>query len=405
MRRLLCLTLLPLGCDRTQPSPPALPQRAYVWQRDWTSDVSDAVRQAGTHLDGLVVLGAQVDLPSDGPHLIRANLDWHALRDFGKPIGLAIRIEGRTLPLPALVTELARNLLESARENNVLLSEFQLDFDCPERALPEYQAWLPELRAAIYPLPLRITALPSWLKQSGFARLLKSVDGFVLQVHSVPTRLPGERVALFEPERATRWIQQATTLGRPFTVSLPTYTALVGYDESGHSLGMALDGVQPSWPAGTRVAEFGANAGQLAQFATALSSKHSKSLEGLFWYRLPVGTGQRNWRWPTFTAVLQGRPPAHQLEVQTSGDNPIDLSLHNNGEAEEHLDLTIRAWWNGPEPVAMEALPGWNIVQSGQEVCFTRSPVPVPRLLPGGRRVIGWLRFTHPTLLHAEISR
>jgi hypothetical protein len=248
-----------------------------------------------------------------------------------------------------------------------------------------------------------ITALPAWLDEREMSRLVAGVDGFVLQVHSVPTHAAGERAALFDKARAQRWVAQAAKLGRPFTVSLPTYSALVGYDSAGRLLGMALDGVQPAWPAGTRVIECASDAGEMSQLVAEWLTARPVKMEGLAWYRLPVSNGKRNWRWPTFVAVMDGRDPAHQLKVLTGGDNPLDLSLANEGEAEENLNVAVRVHWNGPAAAIAEALRGWTVSLSEHEARFTRTEAAVPRLLPGGRRNIGWLRFNQPNQTYAEI--
>lgn len=57
----VCASVLALGACRKVPvAGTPLPQRAYVWQREWTPDVAEKVREAGPRLDGLVVLGADV---------------------------------------------------------------------------------------------------------------------------------------------------------------------------------------------------------------------------------------------------------------------------------------------------------------------------------------------------------
>lgn len=128
-------------------------------------------------------------------------------------------------------------------------------------------------------------------------------------------------------------------------------------------------------------------------------------MECVEWYRLPVGSGHRTWRWPTFAAVMEGREPGHRLEVLTEGGNPFDLNLANEGEAEESLNVAVLVRWDGQEEAAAEALRGWAVSRSEHEARFTRTEAAIPRLLPGGRRGIGWLRFNQPTQIHAEILR
>ena len=78
-------------------------------------------------------------------------------------------------------------------------------------------------------------------------------------------------------------------------------------------------------------------------------------------------------------------------------------SLANGGEAEENLNVTVRICWDGPANAVAEALRGWTVSLSEHEARFSRSEAAVPRLLPGGHREIGWLRFDQPNHLYAEI--
>ncbi len=406
----LALLSLLASCSEREQSAEPLRQWAYVWQRAWTPAVSAAIRQAAPKLDGFVVLGAEIAWKDGKPHVLRPPLDWAVLRETGKPIGIAMRIDPFTESAAVseermrLFSETAKSLIEDARQHGVTCAEFQVDYDCPKKRLAEYRAWLAPLRDAVKPVRLVITTLPSWLDESEMRRLLGAADAFVLQVHSVPTRNEGERVALCDPERARRWVSQAGKFGRPFSVALPTYSALVGYDAEGHSLGMATDGVQPAWPPGTRVVEFDSDAESEARFVAGWRSGHPAAMERIAWYRLPV-EGKRNWRWPTFAAVIEGRAPTRQLEIFTSDGSPVDVSLANRGEAEERLDVSAVVRWDGPSPVAAEALHGWSISQTEYEARFTRTDAAMPRLLPGGRREIGWLRFDAPSRLRTEIIR
>ena len=406
----IALLSLLASCGERGRSTEPLRQWAYVWQREWTPAVSAAIRQAAPKLDGFVVLGAEVAWKDGKPHVLRPPVDWAVLRETGKPIGIAMRIDPFTESAAArdgrtrLFSESAKSLVDDARQHGVTCAEFQVDYDCPKKRLAEYRAWLTPLRDAVKPVRLVITTLPSWLDESEMGRLLAVADAFVLQVHSVPTKNEGERVALCDPVRAKRWVAQAAKFGRPFSVALPTYSALAGYDADGHSLGMATDGVQPAWPPGTRVVEFDSDAEGESRLVAGWRAGHPAAMERIAWYRLPV-EGKRNWSRPTFSAVIEGRAPTHRLEVFTGDENPADVSLANRGEAEERLDVNVIIRWDGPVPVAVEALRGWSVSQTEHEARFTRTAETMPRLLPGGRREIGWLRFDARPSLGEEIVR
>jgi hypothetical protein len=88
-----------------------------------------------------------------------------------------------------------------------------------------------------------------------------------------------------------------------------------------------MDSVDPAWPPGTRVLEFATDADELAALVAQWRAAHRPELRELLWYRVPVTTDIRNWRWATLSAVMAGRAPQHKLEVVKAGDNPIDLSI------------------------------------------------------------------------------
>lgn len=402
--------MLALAACHEKPSAP-LPQRAYVWQREWTPAVSAAVVQAAPKLAGLVVFGADVSWCEGRPKTLRCSIDWKTLRETHRPVGLAMRIAPWPGPFDdeSITKELAgqaQALLERARQEQVPCDEFQIDFDCAQKKLAGYTLWLKALRQTVKPVRFVITTLPAWLDEKDLPALLDQTDGWVLQVHSAMPEKTGARVSACDPERARRWVAKAAKLHRPYEVALSTYSAQAGYDESGKLLGLALDGIQPAWPGGTRVMQFDSDADALVKRVNEWQADHPPGMQGLLWYRLPVATDQRNWRWPTFAAVIEGRTPRHHLTVETEGDNPVDLSLVNDGEADEELsEVRMRVTWDGSEPTASEALPGWNLKIETPHSAIFFSLNQTPRLPPGARRSIGWLRFNQQAPIHVEILR
>ena len=88
------------SCHRVTPVT-GLRQRGYLWQRDWTSAVADAVVEADRHMDGLVVLGAEIQWTSGKPDPVRATISWPTMKASKKPWAIAPvgsrRIQGRLL--------------------------------------------------------------------------------------------------------------------------------------------------------------------------------------------------------------------------------------------------------------------------------------------------------------------
>jgi hypothetical protein len=398
------------GCERSaREVAGAIPQSGYLWQRDWTPAVADSMAEAQRRMDGVVVLGAEIVWVGNKPEAIKASINWETLKNASKPVTIALRIAPFAGPFAAddasarFVTATAKSLLEKSQTEGVKLKAFQIDFDCAQKSLEGYRQWLSVLR----PLPVRlvVTTLPSWLDEPEFARLIHEVDGYVLQVHSVPTSDESGHAVLCDTVLARKWVAKAAKLGVPFAVALPTYRCLAGYDAAGKLLGVAMDSVQPSWPRGTRVLEFATDADDLAGLVNDLRKRRPELLRELFWYRVPVGNGERNWRWATLSAVMEGRAPVHKLDVLAAGDNPIDLSISNTGEADEQRDPVVTVTWSdGSALVASDALPGWNVEVQKDRAIFKPEGGLRLRLSPGATRSIGWLRYDRAPNFRAQVE-
>jgi hypothetical protein len=407
---LFLLAILAGACERRVATP--LPQRGYLWQRDWTPAVSAGFSEADARLDGVIILGAQINWRGPRPETLWPNIDWPRLARATKPCAIGIRVSPYSGSFAAddaatrAITDAARTLLERAKANGVHPSELQLDFDCPDKKLAGYRVWVRAVRAAIRPTRLVLTALPSWLNESELPALLREADGYVLQVHSVPTRREIGRTTLCEPALARQWVDRAARLHRPFSVALPTYRALAGFDPiTGRLSGNAMDSVQPVWPPGTQVVELSSDANALATLVREWHGSHPPELRELIWYRVPVATDAFNWRWPTLAAVAAGRPPARKFEVLFTGESPRDLALQNAGETDEPLSGPVTLRWEGEPAQAADALAGWELDLQPNSATFSLAPGSHPRLAPGAKLSLGWLRHEHPTPLHPEPVR
>ena len=409
---LLIGAVLFAACNRTAPTVSSpLPQRGYLWQRDWTAAVNDAVLEAQKRMDGVVVLGAEIGWAGKKPEVARANINWETLKSRDVSCSIALRIAPYPGPFFAddttsrFIVDEAKSLVDLAASHGVALSEFQIDFDCAQKDLREFRAWLRVLREAVHPLRFVITTLPAWLDDPEFVPLLREADGYVLQVHSVPHSNAHDRAPLCDAALARTWVRKAARLGFPFSVALPTYRCSAGYDAAGKLLSVAMDSVQPPWPPDTCVLDFATNADEIAMLVKEWRQKRPPQLREIIWYRIPVATDVRNWRWVTLSAVMGGRKPLHRLEVVQYGENPIDLSIANTGEAEEQLDSVVTATWNNAAVAVADALPGWAVDITNGRAVFTTSTGHRMRLSPGGERRIGWLRYERPATLQLELAK
>jgi hypothetical protein len=405
------LSVLGTGCredDTNSTSSHLLPQRAYVWQRDWSAPVIEGLREAHDSLDGCVVLAAEVEWRVGQPHVVKPKVDWAALRAWGKPVGAAMRVS----PFPGPfaeddevsrgLCETARNVVAEADRAGVTLAELQLDFDCAQKKLAGYRLWVQALREAVKPVPLVITTLPSWLGEAEFTKLVQEVPRYVLQVHSVSSPAGDAKTMICDPALARQWVARAEAIGHPFEIALPTYRSVVGYDASGKLLGVSSDGVRPSWPAGTTVREYETEAREMASLVAEWRGTRPEHCRGLLWYRLPVASDANNWRWPTLRAVIAGRTPKAAWAVHVEGANPADLSVRNDGESDEPMRDKVEVRWEGQARPTAEALPGWRVEVRADMLIFSSASEAGVRLPPGEERAIGWLRLDPAVPFHAK---
>ena len=385
-----------------------LRQRGYIWQREWTPAVIDSLAEAERRMDGVVLLGAEISFVAKKPEIARASIDWAAVKRQIEHCSVALRVAPfagsfrEDDAAARAIVDLAKQILGEAHAHDVKIEEFQLDFDCAQNNLRNYRGWLRTLRGAVHPVRFVITTLPSWLEHPDFLALIREADSYVLQVHSIP--ISSTRVTLCDARLARQWISKAAKLGLPFSVALPTYHCSAGYGADGKLLSVAMDSVQPAWPPGTRILEFGADPDEIVALVNEWQQSRPPQLRELLWYRIPIATDMRNWRWPTLSAVMSGRLPKHKLNILQEGENPIDLSIFNAGEADEQLNANVTATWNGAGLTASDALAGWNVKSENGRAIFKVTASHGLRLPPGATRKIGWLRFDQTTTLETELS-
>ena len=408
--RLLLLLVLAFACQPPERASGPLPQEAYVWQREWTPAVREAVGGA-SGFAGLTVLAAEIDLSRSPLRAFRVGIDWQALRESGRPVGLALRIgrfqgwgggTGRFEDEPETVrqlADLAGELAQQARSHSLGLREIQLDYDCPESKLADYPVLIEAVRASVGSIPVTITALPSWLRhQRAFRDLSRRTDGVVLQVHSLraPSR-SGQRIALVDPDEAVRAAEEAAKAGRPFRVALPTYAYGAVFDSRGNVVGLTAN------PGGA--AKVAADPDALAGLVRRWTADRPLELAGLIWYRLPTAADTHNWPRATLQAVMAGRAPRREVRAVLRRPGPalVELDLLNTGEAEVPLPSPVDLSWDSGNLIAADGLFGYRLLPSGPRAARLESPAPFRALRPGERRTIAWLRFQGSTEVRVEI--
>jgi hypothetical protein len=391
-----------------------LTHEAYVWQRAWTESVRAAITQHAARFSGLTVLSAEVSWKGKQPQVIRVLLDYSLLTDVPCPVGLAFRIG----PCPtsvatnnattAFLADVAASLIAQARSRRLAPRELQIDFDCAESKLDGYRTWVEAFRREVAPVPVSITALPSWLDRPAFKRLATAADGYVLQVHSLQRpRAFDAPFTLCDPAAAQQAVERAAQIGIPFRVALPTYSYLIAFDARGRFVGLSAEGPSKSWPASVQLREVRVNPLELAQLVQLWTTNRPAAMQGVIWYRLPVSDDTLNWRWPTLGAIVAQRFPRESMRVESRRveSGLVRISLINDGELDISSRLTIRVRWPNARLVAGDGLRNFELVDGGPSTATFQPRKGPCRLLAGETQVIGWLRLNEDREVQIELAR
>ena len=310
-----------VACGR---APAPLSHDAYIWQRQWTPAVREALSGSTDLVRDWRVLVAQAD--RHGAFHTFAP-DREALARSGRPVVLVVRIDGRLTSFDARVLA-DRIVALTAGWPSAQLAGIEIDYDCPTSRLPAYSDFLSTLRPRLGALPLSITALPTWLGSRDLDALLAIPDESVLQVHAVQAPQAG----LFDPAVAARWVDEfATYTRRPFRVALPTYGSRVSWNEDGSLL--AVESERAALAAGATSAELYAAPETLMAFVAHLGTDRPRGLVGIVWFRLPTVDDTRAWSLATWRGVVRGqldtRPLVITLQPGETPDAPFDVMLAN----------------------------------------------------------------------------
>ena len=385
--------------------------QVYVWQRQWTPAVSEAVSNLDPGLSPPVLLAVEARFSSSGGDAYSfadVPIDESVLA--GKPYAMAVRMGGGnpSLIAPSAAANVVSGALFRRTQKPI---EIHIDFDCPESQLDAYRNMAAEIRKRVAPIPVAITALPSWLDESAFSRL--AADGpYILQVHSLhtPKTINGDW-RIFDPAEAQQAVVKAGRIGAPFRVALPTYGHAIQIQKADPTkFYVSSEDVLDLDQAQFTTRWVRTDPTEVATLVREWTASRPAAMTGIMWYRLPVATDQLNWRMPTLKAVMAGRTPAATLLVTAKVDKGlVDLALVNTGDADAPLPAKVTIDWTGPAPLASDFLAGFQqLEQSPTSVTLSRSDAdseaPANRLAPGDRRAIGWLRFTTDTEVRGHVT-
>ena len=409
-----CVTLAVLGRrghDRYASGP--LPHEAYVWQRQWTAAVREAVAEHGPQFQALVALAAEVSWDRGQARVTR--VAWDPAAATPGRWGLALRVGPFAGPFAEddrtarFLGDLAAALVSEARARGAAPAELQIDFDCATAKLDGYRTWVTVLRRRIAPVPLTITVLPSWIGAPGFRRLVRATDGFVLQVHSLERPAASDpSLFLCDPAAARRAVAAAAGAGVPFRVALPTYGYTVACRRDGTFAGLCAEGPAPAWPADAVLREVRADPVAMAELVRDWTVRRPAALTGIIWYRLPNRNDAMNWTWPTLATVMTGRAPAADVRSEPRRPEPglAEVDLLNAGTGDAAVACRVVVSWAEGDLLAADALGGFERAEVGPHslVLHSSSRGPGQRLRPGQRRTIAWLRFARDTEVQTHVA-
>jgi hypothetical protein len=392
----------------------SLPHQVYVWQRSWTLPVRQAVAEHATNFSETTVLLAEVSWKNKIPEVMRVAVDFPALVKTHRPVGLVLRVGPFAGALSEnkmavnFLAELAAALVAEARTNQAEPVELQIDFDCAESKLEDYRLWLGVVQKRIAPLPVTITALPSWLNSPAFTRLAATSTNYILQVHSLakPTDISAPST-LCDPIAAKRAVMRAGEIGVPFRVALPTYTYIVAFNSAGKFIGLSAEAPRANWPDGTQLREMAADPLAMSSLVQTWNTNRPPAMRGIIWYRLPVATDNLNWRWPTLAAIVAARVPPESFRATARRVEPglVEISLENTGELDISSRLTVEARWSDARLVAGDGLRGFELAEQNVSAARFQNQSSQFRLPAGEKIIIGWLRFDQDREVQLEVKK
>lgn len=401
MCALVALLVVALFAWRTRKSTP-LPNDAYVWQRKWTPDVTEAMRKSERFVRTWHVLVAEYDhIGENGYRRADVVPDWQALAGGNRPVIAVFRIDGsiKHWDDAALATDIAARL-DAWRGHGVAPVGVEIDYDCGTARLASYTRFLRVLRPMLgRTIPLSITALPTWLGSADLDALLASSDEAVLQLHAVMSPVQG----LFDAARAQLWMTAfAQHTQHPWRIALPAYGTRVTWNRQGRIV--AVESEAPALYPGGIAQELVAAPDAIRAFVMRVDRAPPHGLSGIVWFRLPVDADARAWSFPTWRAVLARAELSPRLAVIARPGDAMglyDVLLDNTGNTDAVLPRTVHI---ASACLAADGMNGYVLDDDAQGLLLQRSQ---PGLLRAGTQLdIGWLRCDanrrHEVVLHVQ---
>ncbi len=367
--------------------PRDLTTEVYVWQRADSPELRVALDRSREITTCRHFLAVEIGRHDSQWRVTRSTLPDELITGQGLVMRIGASLAGETWrDGEALDRVLAEAAWMAARP----AVEFQIDYDCPQRSLGDYQRLLERIKARHPDKKWTITALPSWLGETAAKQLFKTADGVVLQVHSLqlPDK-PQRAVILCDPAAAREAVRKMSKLDVPFRVALNTYGCEVLFDENNRVLDVVSEDLKNPPPRNATRRSVGiSDATELANLVAGWKSNPPRGLRSIVWYRLPLDSDRRNWRWITWRRAAGGITPVSdlRLEARAAANGAWDLVLANRGERDERLPEFVSP---GCETLVLEGSNGYGADADDRLILENTA---WPWLPPGDSLTIGWLR-------------
>lgn len=366
----------------------------YVWQRRDSSELRDALERSKPLLARCHFLGIEMGRDASGWRVSRSSVPDELFEGQGLVLRLGASLAGETWENSETID---RVMEEAAWLAAKPAAELQIDYDCPQGSLDFYRRLLDCIKTRFPQRRWTITALPSWLGEPAAKRLFDAADGVVLQVHSLQLpKNPAQPIIICDPSAARAAVKRMKKFGKPFRVAINTYACEVLFDGEGRIIDVISEDIDSPPPlAATRRSAGISDAVALAELVAEWRRNPPHGLEGIIWYRLPLETDRRNWRWQTWAKVAVGEVPnsALRIEAQKTPQGAWDLVVSNAGERDERLPEFLAI---GCETLVLEGINGYLSEGASR---LRLDDAPWPWLPPGASLTAGWLRTTNSSAL------
>lgn len=299
----------------------AAPPGVYVWQRNLSPAVVDAVRAAVAEGREVFALAGEFERDADGT--IHELLQPDGLPfDFGggAPAGITSAPPATAVfrvRIGALDDPAASAAVLAARAASLGATRVQLDVDAPERRLSDYASLAAAVRAGLPPeSTLSLTLLPCHLSHPDDVRaVLAPADYGVLQLHGIdPPGSLDEGWRLMDLATVLTALDRAHALGLPFRIALPAYSYVLQFAPDGTFQRLWAEGFPgvEAIPPGDIVRLAAPDLPLLAGLLV------DPEMPPAIWFRMPVPGGDR---WcldaTTLRELESGRAPAPAIALDS----------------------------------------------------------------------------------------